>query len=169
MITNVATLSLSQAHKRLSFGWDDHPFASQRRAWVGFETSSADLSPLHRVFDGASLVLRCVDWDVDGRHAPAHVGPLECLSAPSIDHARRIVAFVLDLHRASDEYALCVHCHAGLFRSGAVAEWVRSDLGVAEHESSNRLVDVIGDTAEQRTYNLALLRLIREAHAEARG
>lgn len=165
MITTVATLSLSQAHKRLSFGWGDHPFASMRRAWVGFDTSSADASPLYRVFDGASLVERCVDWDVDGRHAE-YVGVMECVSAPSLEIARRIVAFVLYLHRAPAEYALCVHCHAGLFRSGAVAEWVRTDLGVAEHESSNRLVDVIGDTAEQRTFNLALLRMLRAAHTE---
>ncbi len=168
MITNIATFSLAQASRFLTSGWGDHPFAFARRAWIGFETSSADASPLHHVFDGASLVERCVDWDVDGRHAE-YAGKMECVSAPSLEIARRIVAFVLDLHRAPAEYALCVHCHAGLFRSGAVAEWVRSDLGVAEHESSNRLVDMIGDTAEQRTYNIALLRLIREAHAELAG
>lgn len=170
MIVTVATFSLSQTREYLGRRWPEgHPFADRRRAWVGFQTDSTDQSPLCRVFDGASIVVRCRDWDVDGRHSPAEVGPAICMDAPSLELARAIVRFVLDLHRSPDEYALAVHCHAGLFRSGAVAEWVRVDLGAEEHACSNRLVDVIDGEpwAGDRTFNVALLRMLREAHAEA--
>lgn len=168
MIGSVATFSLSRAREYLGRRWPErHPFADKRRAWVGFDTCSDDQSPLARIFDGTSLVVRCLDWDVDNVNR-SH-GPAPEL-APTIGHARDIVRFVLGLHRSPDEYVLCVHCHAGLFRSGAVAEWVRVDLGVTEHECSNRLVDVV--TGEgwsgDRTYNETLLRLLREAHAETK-
>ena len=112
---------------------------------------------------GRRLVVRCVDWDKDGRdrlYGPPPVG------APTTENARAIARFVLDMHALPTKHRLMVHCQAGLFRSGAVAGWVRSDLGVVEVPTSNRLVDTIGDTADQRIYNVTLLRLLREAHAE---
>lgn len=168
MLINTATFSLNQARQRLSYGWGDHPFATQRRAWVGFETGDNDTSPLHDVFDGESLVVRCADWDVDGRHSPAQVGSAQCIAAPTIEHARSIVHFVRKQHARAEKIVLCVHCQAGLFRSGAVVEWVREDLGIPEWEHSNRNVDVIGETPDQRIFNLGLLRLIRTADAEYR-
>lgn len=170
MISTVQTLSLAQARK----WWDDLRESgvldeveigahTLRSAWIGFDTCDADRSPLHDVSVGRCIIVRCLDWDVDNVNR-SH-GPAPEL-APTIDHARGIVRFVLDLHHDAASHRLAVHCHAGLFRSGAVAEWVRSDLGVVEPPTSNRLVDVIGDTEEQRIYNVTLLRLLREAHAE---
>lgn len=171
MIVSVATFSLGQARKYLGRRYHHGHSHSldQRRVWVGFDTCVDDQSPLRYSRDGGreSLVIRCHDWDEDGRHAPAFVGPVKCAGAPTIEHARQIVEFVLAARAAPESFDLCVHCHAGLFRSGAVAEWVRVDLGVPEHEASNRLVGVLGEREDSRTFNNALLRLIRQAHAEA--
>ena len=171
MIITVATFSLDQARKYLGRRYHHgHSHAlDQRRAWVGFDTDDNDQSPLRYTPDCGErgLVIRCHDWDEDGRHAPAFVGPAQCAGAPTIEHARAIVRFVLAQHARPERIDLCVHCHAGLFRSGAVAEWVRSDLGIEEHAESNRLAGVLGERDDSRTYNNALLRLIREAHAEA--
>lgn len=171
MIGSVATFSLDQARKYLGRGYHHgHSHAlDRRRAWVGFDTCDDDQSPLRYTSDCGrrGLVIRCHDWDEDGRHAPAFVGPAKCAGAPTIEHARNIVAFVLREHARRELVDLCVHCHAGLFRSGAVAEWCRVDLGIPEHEASNRLVGVLGERKDSRTFNAALLRLIRAAYAEA--
>lgn len=173
MIRTVATFSLLQARSHFNVfaaGGVGTCFPRASRAWVGFDSGSdaTDASPLHRCIEEPSLVVRCADWDRDSK--TRGFVDLVCELEPTIEHARSIVRFVLDLHRLPDEYALAVHCHAGLFRSGAVAEWVRVDLGVTEHECSNRLVDVV--TGEgwsgDRTYNETLLRLLREAHAETK-
>lgn len=172
MIASVETLSLAQARK----AWDTTNAGllealarmgmEMRDAWIGFDTCVGDRSPLHDARFGHRLVVRCVDWDTDGKDAPAIHGPAMPELAPSIEHARSIVRFVLKLHAERKTYFLRVHCQHGLFRSGAVAEWVRSDLGVVEYPCSNRLENVIGETAEQRPFNIALLRMLREAHAE---
>lgn len=172
MISSVATYSLDQARKHWAQSLDvlrgfEREGLHLTTAWVGFDTCEHDRSPLRDIAVGQRLVVRCIDWDVDGRHSPAHVGYALPVDAPTLDHAREIVRFVLALHNAPGKYRLAVHCHAGLFRSGAVAEWVRSDLGAFEPPTSNRLVDVIGETPEQRTFNAGLLRMLREAHAEA--
>lgn len=173
MITGVATFDLNQAHKALLRGFPSkHPFADGPRAWLGFECpgSAADVSPLHRAGVQPSCVVVCRDWDVDGRHAPALMGPVIVDHVPSPAIAEQIVRFMLELHRAPDGYALCVHCHAGLWRSGAVAEFARVDLGAPEPEASNRLVDVLvgGPWDGDRIYNRALLRMMRAAHEELR-
>jgi hypothetical protein len=174
VITSVVTLSLAQVTHQLGSlrrsGIIEQALREGlewRGAWIGFETGDGDRSPLPDFEVGPRLVIRCADWDADGRHSPRFVGPAQCLAAPTIEHAREIVRFVLALHGDDKKHRLYVHCQAGLFRSGAVAEWVRTDLGVVEPPTSNRLVDVIGDTSEQRTYNIALLRLLHEAHAAA--
>ena len=172
MIVTAATFSLDKAREVLARGWPSrHPFAQHKRAWVGFDVCDAadDVSPLRdvrRVADGPSLAMRVGDIDLDAawrghrqQYGAAH--PL----VPTIEHARRIVGWVLARHLRDERYALAVHCHAGLYRSGAVVEWVRADLGVPEDECSTRVV-VCG--REEPTCNEMLLRLLREAHAEVR-
>lgn len=165
MITTVATFSLSQARECLNRWPERHPFAPQKRAWVGFYLEGFEASPLQKIHDGPSIVVSMRDWD---RESPfrGHVGSVA--GEPTIEIARQLVAFVSGIHRAPEPYALAVHCHAGLWRSGAVAEFVRVDLGVPEHECSNRLFDVLvgGKWDGERTFNTTLLRLLREAHAE---
>lgn len=171
MIATVATYSLDQARTYWAQSIEalrgfEREELGLRVAWVGFDTCDGDRSPLRDVDVGERLVVRCLDWDADGRYSPAHVGYAQPELAPTLDHARAIVRFVLALHNAPGKHRLAVHCHAGLFRSGAVAEWVRSDLGAFEMPQSNRLVSVIGDTEAERPFNITLLRMLRKAHAE---
>lgn len=159
MISTALTLSLERTQAHFEAG--PRLFQGQRRAWIGFESSSADASPLHAHYDGASLVLRCVDWDVDDRHA--HWGSaLQCHSPPTAEIAAQIVRFVRELHTAEAVYVLCVHCGAGRYRSGAVVEWCARRLGVPEHPLSTRHTpDENGITAH--TANRTLLRLLLAA------
>lgn len=170
MILSVATFSLEQAHNALRRGGlrKKHPYAGLRRAWVGFESPGGpgDVSPLRSAFDGASIVVQCIDWDVDGRHSPAIYGKTNLKQAPSMEIAKQLVDFVMDLHRAAEEYVLIAHCHKGRYRSGSIAEFCRADLDVEEAAFSKRLENTIGDTPEQRTHNIALLRLMRDARRE---
>jgi predicted protein tyrosine phosphatase len=161
MIVTAATFSLSEARECLARWPERHPFAQHRRAWVGFDLFGHERSPLRSVHDGPALVVSMADWDRDSTWR-GHHGQND--DEPTIAHAREIVRHVLALHAEANEYALAVHCHAGLYRSGAVVEWVRADLGVPEDECSNRVV-VCG--RDDPTHNATLLRLLREAHAEA--
>lgn len=171
MITAVSTLSLSAARKILGFKWPvDHPFSRARRAWIGFDTDKSDASPLRHVFDGQSIVIRCQDWDIDGRDAEKHAAGVVCEGAPTMENAEQLVRFVRGLHDDPVSRSLAVHCHGGLWRSGAVAEFVRVDLGVPELEDSNRLLAIpIGGDREDRTFNAALLRMMREADQALRS
>ena len=51
--------------------------------------------------------------------------------APELEDAQRIVEFVNRHHRATEAVTLVVHCHGGVSRSAAVAQWVGETLGVA--------------------------------------
>ena len=164
MIERVATFSRADAVAALANGFPaDHPFANMRRAWVGFAVGSDGPSPLRIYYDGPSLVLRVADVnrpaseDRDKRDDPLSE------IRPTLKHARRIVDFVLELHSYDAAIALCVHCHAGFHRSGAVAEWVSRDLHVVESECSRR-IEVCGNM--DPTKNELILRLLREAHGE---
>ena len=154
MIVAAATFSLSQARAYLNRWPDRHPFAAMKRAWVGFDLFGHERSPLRAIHDGPAVVVSMADVDLDGtRGHREDFGESTCDDAPTIEHARTIVKHVTSLHDSPLEYALAVHCHAGLFRSGAVVEWVREDLGVPEHECSNRLVpDADGRWEGERTH-----------------
>jgi len=135
-----------------------------RRAWVGFDSTDGDQSPLRKVFDGASLVLRCRDWDTDGRDALEHAAGVSCEDGPTIEVATEIVRFLRRLHAAPEPYALVAHCLAGQFRSGSVAEFARTSLGARELEESQRLQVRTSDGS--RLFNMSLLRLMRQAEAD---
>ena len=154
MIRSVRTCSRQDALKLLSVH-------SLDRVWLGFDGGD-EPSPL-RESSEPSAAVPVADWDPDSPWRGHHgTGVL----APTIVAARVVVAWVL-MWRADRELVdLYVHCHAGLFRSGAVAEWVRVDLGVPEASGSRRLVDVIDGEHTDRVYNTTLLRLLRAAHAE---
>lgn len=162
MIDHVITLSLRQAdewllNRRLPQDYR----APLPWAWIGFESPGAKwMSPLRHANLRLSLIVPMNDIDPEGRAIDRlRRGEDE----PSIEQARRIVDFVTRLHKAKRRYALIVHCHAGLYRSGAVAEWVSRHFDVPEDEASHRLV-VFG--AKERSYNHLLLRLLEQACAE---
>lgn len=135
-IRYVATIDRDQAAQVLS--GRRQPLFSDA-AWVGFEDEGYP-SPL-RAFSGPALILRMDDWEP----APwRNLGPRP-EHAPSAKHARAIARFVAQCPASN----LYVHCYAGLYRSGAVAEWLRGK-GVLEDPSSYRLV-CGGDT--ERVYN----------------
>ena len=51
--------------------------------------------------------------------------------APELVDAQRIVEFVNRHHRTIEAVTLVVHCHGGVSRSAAVAQWVGEKLDVA--------------------------------------
>ncbi len=174
MIKSVATWSLAGARQHFAQRLDSAcDVGDELHAWVGFETGSEeDRSPAGCSAGGPSLIVRMADIDLASswrghlqRYGPDH--PL----APTLGKARPIVDFLAAIHAEQEDYALSVHCHAGLWRSGAVAEWVRVDLGVKELETSVRLVDVISGEpwGGERLFNAALLNLLRAAHRENEG
>ena len=167
MLTRVATFTRADAVSVLANGFPwDHPFARMRRAWVGFAVDSDGPSPLLTYNDGLSLVLRVADMNYPPERDESEARSLRSFDiVPTLRHARHLVNFVLELHSYSQHIALCVHCHAGLHRSGAVAEWVHRDLGVIEDECSNR-IKVCGNM--DPTANPTILRLLRTAHREAK-
>lgn len=164
MITSVGTLPLEAAYRYLHDWPETHPHAGKRVAWIGFDTSDDDFSPLRECVEEKALAVRMADFDKDSKwrgHPKTLISELE----PQPHHARAVVEFVLGLIADPREFVLLVHCHAGLYRSGAVAHWLSRDLGVEEHETSNRIV-VCGNV--DPTYNVTFLRLLREAYAEAK-
>lgn len=132
-----------------------------RVAWIGFEPSGP--SPLRGFVAPDPL---CTRWllltltDCDPAHAVAYIGERESPPLLSIDHARQIVAFVRELAQVPEEWALAVHCTAGIGRSGSVSRWVQ---------------DVYAPVPEWRWAAMHtrchprewFLRLLFEAHEEA--
>lgn len=43
---------------------------------------------------------------------------------PTLDDARRVVDFVYRLHGLPQQLGLAVHCHGGISRSTAIADWI---------------------------------------------
>ena len=176
MIFRTATFSMQDARECLLVKWpDEHPFRSvANRAWIGFSVLTDGESPLLRVNDGPAIVVRMADKNREAsEHEMANRGAStsDHLGALGMDHARRVVSFVRELQQRSEEFVLCVHCHAGVYRSGAVVEWLREDLGVVEDACSRRLVPLIGATStrEHPAFNETFLRLLRAAAAEERA
>lgn len=81
-----------------------------RVAWIGIDDYGH--SPVAEV-KTPHLVLRFIDAPDD-----------TYTEAIQPEHAQNIVEFVRRLEKSRDPWALLVHCHAGVSRSGAVAEWV---------------------------------------------
>lgn len=50
--------------------------------------------------------------------------------APELSDAKQIVDFIYKHHRQAERVRLVVHCHGGISRSAAVAEWVAVACGV---------------------------------------
>lgn len=171
MITNVATFSAAQLRKIIDRGWPDrHPFEHERLVCIGLDSDAADPSPL-RDASGSFRHHHCVrvaDWDPDGRHANEHAAGVRVDLAPTLRSAREIVERIVAWQTSVVPVALVAQCQGGLWRSGAIAEFVHADLGVPEADCSNRLVDVLvgGRWEGDRTFNVTLLRLLREAHKE---
>ena len=152
-IERVTTLSRNQAAGILL---DGMPVPSDMRgpepAWIGFETPDSGYeSPLRLVEIAPTIIVPMADVEVaEG-------------NGPTLELAREIVAFVHELMDSPIKYALFVHCRAGMYRSGAVAQWLREDYGIPESRASNRL-HVLGDTRNRR-----LLELLRKADDRRRS
>ena len=159
MIDHVLTLSLKQADEWLLNNMPPKGYRDEGLpwAWIGFESPGADWSsPLHHSRVRSQLIVPMNDIDPDARRGSGEYGP-------SLRVARRIVDFVLQLQKSRKRYALVLHCHAGLYRSGAVAEWVTQQFDVPEDEVSHRIA-VFG--AKHRSFNRTLYRMLNEACAE---
>ena len=78
--------------------------------------------------------------------------------APELFDAQRIVEFVNRHHRTTDALTPVVHCHGGVSRSAAVAQWVGETLGVALPQMEDAIHTLEGA-------NPRVLRLLRTAAA----
>ena len=152
-ILRTITLSLDQARYLIL---DDIPppkdMSVGEPAWIGFETPGAGHdSPLRYLVDEPALLVQMADVE----HAEGH--------GPTIEIARQIVKFAHALMDAPASYALFVHCRAGMYRSGAVVQWLRQDYGIPESSASNRM-KILGDTRNRR-----LLDLLRQVDDRRRS
>lgn len=167
MIQSTMTLSRADAEKAFAF---DPDYASElgapdRVAWVAIDDGD---SPFHNGNRGANVLrMQFADWD---KMSPwrGHWNPGNSSVEPTLEHATEIVRHLLALHDDPKPVTLLVHCGFGLYRSGAIVEWLRLDLGISESKLSRRLVDLIDDgraRSDMRPYNWTLLHLLRRAAA----
>lgn len=160
MILSVCTFSIQQARSFLSTQRaESHPCDRVKRAWIGFCVASDGRSPLSKTNDGPALLVSMYDVGHD------QFDPDRWLNAkdpwPSLDGARAIVDFVQKLERSSERRILCVHCHAGHWRSGAVAQWL-VERGVREEPISKRL----STSSSTPPYNKTIYELLRIVEKE---
>jgi predicted protein tyrosine phosphatase len=100
--------------------------------WISISTPGDPAAP---VTEGSSGVLRL--WFHDLETAPGEsfgrvYGPHRLFNDTM---AREVIRFVLDASRRGVQI-ICVHCDAGVSRSGAVAMWLRDTFGA--HVASDR-------------------------------
>lgn len=79
--------------------------------------------------------------------------------APELVDAEKIIDFVNRHHRATEAVTLVVHCHGGVSRSVAVAQWVGEALGVPMPQLGDGMHKLEGA-------NPRVLRLLRGAADE---
>lgn len=167
MITAAMTLSEADAYLAVK---GDEQYAEAARAggipaWVAIDDGN---SPFHDGDCGHHDVLRMrfSDWDT---MSPWRNHRGSASTEPKLEHAHAIVRHLIALQWGHDRRVVMAHCHQGLFRSGAIVEWLRADMGVPEHALSRRLVDLIDDglaRTNTRPFNFTLLHLLRRAAAE---
>lgn len=78
--------------------------------------------------------------------------------APELVDAQRILAFVNKHHSAAETLSLVVHCHGGVSRSAAVAQWVCERLKVSMPQLGDGIHSLEGA-------NLRVLRMLDKATA----
>ena len=125
--------------------------------WIGFDEGDKykpRLSPLRRVYF-PGIIVTMADEDEDGLDKGRKLSEI----APPQEIADAIVSHLLELEEASGRYVVPVHCYQGAYRSGAVVQWMVSDLRVPEDKTSRRLIE----SPKKPTYNKAFLRMLRTA------
>lgn len=161
MILSVCTFSIQQARSFLSADrLESHPCDRAKRAWMGFSVASDGRSPLRKAKDGPALLVSMYDAGHDRFEADRSRDAEPPF--PSLRGAMEIVEFVRSLEHSSDRRILCVHCHAGHWRSGAVAQWL-VERGIPEEPISKRL----STGASRPPYNKTIYELLKIADAES--
>lgn len=121
MIHHVQALSREQAAKYVAgtlYEARDLPRTfGDRIAWIAI--SDDGTSPIEHHVRAPHLLLAFADVNPDKYPGMSFEN---CMTA---QHAGKIVALVQRLAQHPDPWAILVHCHAGVSRSGAVAEWVK--------------------------------------------
>lgn len=123
------------------------PPAGARVAYLGI-TDEGRSSPFESA-EEPKLCLQFDDWDPDAWSEPLYA------SGPTPPRAERIAVFVRELHARPEPVALWIHCHKGVARSGAVAQWVHETMG-AEWACAPRV------GMATAVPNKTLLRMLRE-------
>ncbi len=151
MIHHVQALGRTDAEK---FVRGEHPHSREiarvfdgRVAWVGI--SDDGTSPVLRS-RGPVLVEAFADVN------PGKYAGVTFENPMTEAHAARIAAFVERFSAHPETWALMVHCHAGVSRSGAVAQWVYERHATMDRALFDRL-------HRQCMPNSHVVRLLREA------
>lgn len=118
-----------------------------RIAWVGI--SDDGTSPASR-FRGPWITEAFADVNPGAYAGMVFENPM------TEAHATRIAAFVERIAQKPEPWALMVHCHAGISRSGAVVQWVHERHATMDRALFDRL-------HRQCLPNSHVLRLLREA------
>lgn len=161
MIASVSTMTLLDAHAAFEDARLSGDRSFERSAWIGFSVRGDGPSPLLGVRSRPSLLVAMTDQGHDRfdlERTAAFDPPY-----PSLPAARAIVRFTRRLRDCDRTWDLCVHCHAGIWRSGAVAEWLVS-TGVPESAMSHRRS--VRCESEPLPYNQTIVSLLQMADAE---
>lgn len=148
MIKHVQALSRVNAEKVLR---GEHPVAlemarrfADRVAWIGISN------------DGSSPVTDARGPNLVEAFADVNHTDIVFEKPMRAEHAARIVAFVEDIAKRPGDWALLVHCEAGVSRSGAVVQWA-----LERHSTMNR--GIYAHLHRHCSPNRYVLRLLREA------
>lgn len=129
-----------------------------RVAWIGFVPTGP--SPIEHLNNAIVIEMD----DVAEHHACGLTGERLLdgtpLVRPSIEIARRIVRFVRKRHADAGEWALAIHCTAGISRSGAVARWAWE---TCKPPPARQPAAMFAEQHERTHPNQSLLRLLQEA------
>lgn len=170
MIVGTGTLSRAAAAMELMSPTSRTGGITHDIRWIGFDEGEdypARYSPLRTAPPSVvGIVVEMHDFDPDERNSKWEGPPPDPYPTPRL--AANVVSYVLSWHRRREKVALIVHCMAGRYRSGAVVEWVTTDLGVPEYPWSNRRFDDFGNRLEHGTANKTFLRMLRQAHDRLR-
>lgn len=157
-ITYVAAMSRSRAARYFSNEKDE--FGDRIKAAYGQNIGFIGIS----AHDEPDLIpdmpnhLRLHFNDVD----PSRFGgqtEAEILLGPNEAHAREIFDFVNKIQNKEEEWAILVHCQAGVSRSGAVARWIEDVTGALGEERFR-------EQNRQIMPNTTLLRLLHRLSYE---
>ena len=158
-ITYVAAMPRSRAARYFNDPSDKtkEQFASLYSSRIGFIGISAHDEP-HLIPDLPNH-LRLHFNDINPSRFSEHT-EAEILLGPNEAHAREIYNFVEAIQSREEEWAVFVHCSAGISRSGAISRWIEDATGAMGEEKFR-------EANKQIQPNATLLRMLHRLMYES--